>query len=141
VLIQTWLPDHPVLKFVGRGDYRAFYEREIHLRQSLNYPPLGWLVLFGFTSKREEKAHQAAADFTALALPRFPQIEWLGPTPAYRARLKDKHRYQVVMKAPRQMRSAKYPAHERLQKMIAEFRENLPSAVHFFVDVDPMQII
>jgi primosomal protein N' (replication factor Y) len=141
VLIQTWLYDHPVLEFVRRGDYRAFYDREIRLRQGLNYPPLGWMVLFGFTAKKDEHALEAARNFTTFASKRFPKLEWLGPTPAYRARLKDRHRYQVVLKTPRQARMVGSTVRRGLQKIITEFREHLPASVHFFVDVDPMQII
>jgi primosomal protein N' (replication factor Y) len=141
VLIQTWIPKHPVLELVRQGDYRAFYKREIALRQTANYPPLGWMVLFGFTSKQEERAKGAAQDFVAQAVKQFPRLEWLGPTPAYRARLKDRHRFQVVLKAPRQVRAMQSLARKRLVEMIAAFRESLPSTVHFFVDVDPMQMI
>jgi primosomal protein N' (replication factor Y) len=141
VLIQTWMKDHPVLELVRKGDYRAFYTREIRLRQTANYPPLGWMVLFGFTSKKEERAQAAAQKFVSQAAQQFPRLEWLGPTPAYRARLKDRHRFQVVLKAPRQTRAMQSPSRQRLVKMIAAFRESLPSTVHFFVDVDPMQLI
>lgn len=135
------MPGHAVLKLVKEGDYRAFYEREIALRRSLNYPPCGWMVLFAFTARKEEKALQAAQHFLTSAQTRFAGVEWLGPTPAYRPKLKDRYRFQIVLKAPRKARGVDSRMHVELRELIKSFRSNLTSGVHFAVDVDPVQLL
>jgi len=141
VIIQTWLPDHPVLSLVRQGDYRAFYDREIALRRSAQYPPHGWLVLFGFSARTEAQAFSCSGDFAREAAVRLPQAEWLGPTPAPRPRLRDRHRYQVVAKVPRSARAERSPLHRELRALIQSCRQKLPVGVHFTVDVDPIQLL
>lgn len=141
VLIQTWMLGHPILKLVKEGDYRSFYRREIELRRALNWPPCGWLILFSFSARKEERAHKSARQFLDFAQGRLKGVIWLGPTPAYRARLKDKFRYQVVLKAPRKARSVDSDLHLKLREVIRQFREEVSSSVHFTVDVDPVQLL
>jgi primosomal protein N' (replication factor Y) len=141
VIIQTWMPDHPIIKLVEQGSYRAFYDREIELRRALNYPPCGWMVLFTFTSRKEEKALKTAQTFAKLFMETIKGVQWLGPTPAYRARLKDKYRFQVILKAPRQARAVESALHQELGHSINQFRVQVPSSVHFAVDADPVQLL
>src|SRR5690242_7868980 len=40
VLIQTYFPDHYAIQDAVKQDYAAFFEREMHFRHMLAYPPL-----------------------------------------------------------------------------------------------------
>jgi primosomal protein N' (replication factor Y) len=141
VIIQTWLPEHPVLKMVQEQRYEDFFRREIKLRRNLRYPPCGWLILFAFSSKRAEKARAAAHAFLKQAKSGLKEAEWLGPAPCHRARVKDLFRFQILMKAPLSARSTKSDFRKRLKDILSEYRTNLPSPVHFIVDVDPLQML
>ena len=44
VLIQTYQPSHPVLRFVVKHDYEGYYEREIAERERYFYPPFSRIV-------------------------------------------------------------------------------------------------
>ncbi len=141
VLIQTWMPHHPILKLVQAGDYASFYRRDLELRRHLNYPPWGWLVLFGFTALQEARAVSAAQKFLRLAIEHLPKMEWRGPTPAYRLKLKDRHRYQVLLKAPRSARTLQSTTRRKLQEILSQFRSKIPATVQFTIDVDPIQLL
>jgi len=142
VIIQTWIPGHPILKLVKEGDYRAFYDREIALRKPLGYPPPGWMILLAFSSRKEEKALKSAQAFIKLIdQADLKGVQALGPTAAYRPRLKDKYRFQVILKAPRGARSLDSPLNKKLREAIGRFRAEVPSSVHFVVDVDPIQLL
>lgn len=141
VLVQTWLPDHPVLKLVKSGDYSAFFDREIELRRCLNYPPWGWMVLFVFSSKDQEKAHQAAQNFARMARRKTNRDDWMGPTPAFRFRLKDRYRYQVILKTDIRHRNIQSSVHRTLRSLIETTRTDLSKNVHLTVDVDPIQLL
>lgn len=39
VLIQTYCPDHPVIRHVSAHDYLSFYNEELEERRAYNYPP------------------------------------------------------------------------------------------------------
>ncbi len=141
VIIQTWLPEHPVLKLVQEQRYEDFYRREIKLRRNLRYPPCGWLILFSFSSKKAEKAKTSAQLFFRQANNRVQEADWLGPTPCYRSRVKDLFRFQILMKAPLSARSTRSDFRKRLIEVLAQYRANLSSQVHFTVDVDPLQML
>ncbi|MFH1862798.1 MAG: primosomal protein N', partial [bacterium] len=140
VLIQTWIPEHPVLQLVKTGDYKAFYEREIKLRRSLQYPPAGWLVLFKFSGKDQEKTRLTAEKFANLAKARIAAIEWLGPVPAFHSKLKDHYRYHLLLKSPRQQRSLQSGLRKELHEIIGAFRKLPHRGVQLVVDVDPIQL-
>ncbi len=141
VLIQTWMPDHPVLRLVKEGDYEAFYRREIAIRRSLNYPPVGWMVLTVISSAEEADAHQAADEFAHLARNRIPEGEWMGPQPAFRPRIKKQYRYQIVLKTKRAHRVSDSGLRRSLHSLLEDFRERAPRGVQIIVDVDPIQLI
>ena len=43
-IIQTLYPDHYSIQLACRQDYPAFYERELHFRRAMRYPPLVSLI-------------------------------------------------------------------------------------------------
>ncbi len=43
-IVQTLYPDHYSIQLACRQDYPAFYERELHFRQAMRYPPLVSLI-------------------------------------------------------------------------------------------------
>ncbi|MBU6383882.1 MAG: primosomal protein N' [Verrucomicrobia bacterium] len=99
VIIQTFLPDHPTLKWAATQDYLAFYRAEIEERKRFGYPPFCHLVKLLFTHSDEEEARQAAETAyqrMKTALP--PPCEILPVMPAGHAKVKDLYRFQFVIK-------------------------------------------
>ena len=60
VIIQTYLPQDPVIGFAARQDYRAFFENEFRRRRNGLYPPFTVLARLLIESDREEAAVSAA---------------------------------------------------------------------------------
>ncbi len=60
VIIQTYLPNDPVIGFAARQDYRAFFESEFRRRRNGLYPPFTVLARLLIESSREEAAVRAA---------------------------------------------------------------------------------
>lgn len=56
VVIQTYEPDNYALLASARHDYEAFYNREIQMREFMEYPPFTDLIMVNFTSEDEELA-------------------------------------------------------------------------------------
>ena len=101
VLIQTYHPDHYSLVYAQDQDYEGFYQREIRFRQAMSYPPFALLINCLIQDEDLTKAKSYASEL-ARALSAAGQgrdMRVLGPAPAPLARLKDKHRWQVLVKA------------------------------------------
>jgi len=102
VLIQTWMPDQPVMKALAVGDRDRFLEAEAAARRSAGLPPFGRLAALIVSAGDAE-----SADFTARALarsaPQLPGVIVLGPAPAPLAVLRGRHRRRFLLKAGREV--------------------------------------
>jgi primosomal protein N' (replication factor Y) len=101
VVVQTFNPEHYALVAAQKHDFRAFYRDEIQFRRELRYPPFSVLANVLATAGSEAEA-QAAIDAAALAFKtagRGGDVELLGPTAAPIARLKNRFRRHLLLRA------------------------------------------
>src|SRR5213593_4404780 len=61
-IIQTLYPEHYSIQLACRQDYPAFYERELHFRKAMRYPPLVSLVNTVVRARTFSGAMDDAAD-------------------------------------------------------------------------------
>jgi primosomal protein N' (replication factor Y) len=99
-MIQTHMPDHPVMAAIISGDREAFLEREIAMRRAGLLPPFGRLVAL-VVSHRDKDVAQAYAREVARRAPEAQRIEVLGPAEAPLAVIRGRHRWRLLVKAPR----------------------------------------
>jgi len=96
VIIQTYNPDHYVLKTLERGDKEDFYEREMEIRKELNYPPyLHWVRVL-LEGKIKEKVKEIAEEINKKL--KKEKVNFLGPCPCPFSRIKGKYRYHLILK-------------------------------------------
>lgn len=134
VIIQTYQPHHYSVHLAQQHEYTAFYEREIGVRQPLRYPPFSRLVNIRFSGLKEERVEQAAG-LVAGFLCRHPQanrVEILGPSPSPLVKLKDRTRWQLLLKS-------RSPAvlHDLCEALLGEQKKLCPRSVTMSFDVDP----
>jgi primosomal protein N' (replication factor Y) len=102
VLLQTHIPDHYALTLACRQDYAGFYAQEMEFRRTMGYPPMTALVNVLLRDRDFVRASEAARVLAArlrdMADPRF---RVLGPAQAPLARLRQEHRFQVLLKGHR----------------------------------------
>lgn len=129
VVLQTYQPEHPVLQAMLKGDASLFLEAEAEGRQMLGMPPYGRLVAL-IVSGPDAEAVESAARRLAAAAPREGAVEVLGPAPAPLAVLRGRHRWRLLLKAPREV---------KVQPLVRAWLTQVgwPSSVRVQVDVDP----
>jgi primosomal protein N' (replication factor Y) len=100
VFIQTFNPDHYSVRLAGSHDYQSFYQEEIALRQSFSYPPYSRMVNLQISSNVLEKAVKGSEEIGKIArhLAARNKIEVMGPAEAPLARIKGRHRRQILLK-------------------------------------------
>jgi len=102
VLIQTYYPEHYALQDAVRQDYSAFFEREMHFRTMLAYPPLTSLANVIVRDASLERAIQWSRKLSEYFSPHDGRsVRILGPATAPLARLKKEHRFQFLLKSPK----------------------------------------
>ena len=116
-MLQTWQPDHPVIKALLSGDAERFYGQEIGEREMAGLPPFGRLasLIVSGADRGGAEAHARALARAAFALAASPrwrvaplggerrpdEIVLLGPAEAPVAVLRGRHRFRLLAKAPR----------------------------------------
>src|SRR5205814_3738864 len=102
VILQSHWPDHYALQFACAQDYDAFFEREMEFRRTMAYPPVATLVNVVLRS-RDSTEGAAAADVIAARLRALAggHFRVMGPAFAPLARLRQEHRFQVLLKGRR----------------------------------------
>ena len=98
--LQTHQPEHPVMKALILGDREAFYSSEIALREKTGYPPFGRLASLVITAN-DRHAAESYGRTLSLAAPKDEQVRVLGPAEAPIAVVRGRHRFRVLVKAPR----------------------------------------
>ncbi len=134
VVVQTFLPDHYAVRPVVDHDYERFYREELANRRALGYPPCGFLART-VVSGPEEPATREAAGGLAAGVRGMADVEVLGPAPAPLARLRGRHRFQLVVKSGDT--SAVHAAAARLVDAAAR----LPAPLRASVDANPYDML
>jgi len=135
VILQSHLPDHYALRLACEQDYAAFFEREMEFRRTMGYPPgtalLNLVVRGRQAGPAAREADAIAKGLRSLAPGRF---RVLGPASAPLARLRQEHRFQVLLKGSRgAMREA-------VRRVLVE-RYGAVRWPGVAVDVDPVSVM
>ncbi len=133
VILQTFNPEHFVIKSLLEHNYEVFWQEEIKQRQMLNFPPFSHMVRVVFSGENEEKLEKNSSDFARL-LGQGEKICILGPSPAPIHRLKNLFRWQVVIT------SQDLPL---LHSIIAATMQKMVklNGIRIMIDVDPRSLL
>jgi primosomal protein N' (replication factor Y) len=139
VIVQTWDPEHPAVALAARHDVDAFLARELMDRRELGYPPHTRSALVRVDALDESEARSGCARMAEVALAcdavRSGRVLVQGPAPAPIARVRNRWRFRVMLRA-----SDRPPLREALAVVDAA-RGSLPRGVRCSIDVDPVQLL
>ncbi len=103
-ILQTFMPEHYVLKLAAAQNYEKFYSEEITLRRTLAFPPICDICVIGFVGVSEELT-AAAAEYAKQCInslvnqTRFNKpLRVLGPMPFSYGKIGGKYRYRLILK-------------------------------------------
>jgi primosomal protein N' (replication factor Y) len=137
VVVQTLRPGHPSIAAVERHDYAGFMAGELERRRVLGYPPFCRLINLRVDGV-DEAAVERATEGLARRLRRqaaaggLPEDAVLGPAPPAIARLRGRHRRQVLLRA------ADVPRLRALARSAQTEHAALRAAgIRLAIDVDP----
>ncbi len=133
VYLQTFQPEHPVMKALAAWDRDGFVAAEAREREAAGMPPFGRLASLIVSSHDAAEADWAAAVLARTA-PQYSNVRVLGPAPAPLSLLRDRHRRRLLVKADRDV---------DVQAVLRAWIEPLkfPSRVRVGIDVDPYSFL
>ncbi|MDE4173324.1 primosomal protein N' [Phaeobacter sp. PT47_59] len=130
-LLQTFQPEHPVIRAILSGDEEAFWKAEAAERQAAGVPPFGrmaGIILSGpDLAQVFDLGETLARNDGAL---RQIGAQLFGPAPAPIARIRGRHRVRMLVKAAKGA-----PLQEAIARWIAPLR--LKGDLRLSVDIDP----
>lgn len=131
VVIQTSMPEHPVIQQAAKQDYEAFYAQEIESRRALLYPPFTHFAKLTFKGKEAEAIQQYGERFR-LALTHSLSADYgIYPLlPSGYPKINEIYRFQLLIRG-----RAVYPLGEALEALLA--KEPLPRGIRLTIDIDP----
>ena len=133
VFLQTYMPEHPVMQTLIKGDGPGFYASETSQREQHHMPPFGRLAAV-ILSGRDGAAVDAMARQLAHNIPLDPKVTVMGPAPAPYAVLRGRHRQRFLVKTERG-----YNIQQYLRHWLPKTRN--AKGVRIAVDVDPYSFL
>lgn len=132
-LVQTYLPDHPLMQALRKGDRESYLGQEKQIREAAGLPPYGRLAALILSGTEAAEVERFARNLGLIA-PLADGITVLGPAPAPIALVRGRHRWRFLIKAAR---DANVQAFLRLWLKDVKPRGSLALQV----DVDPYNFL
>jgi primosomal protein N' (replication factor Y) len=133
VLLQTYMPEHGVMRAMALGDRERFLAEEKAAREAAHLPPFGRLAALVISGPNPARVDETAR-LLALKSPRAAGVQVLGPAPAPLATLRGQHRRRFLVKAGREARLQPY-----IRQWLGAVK--VPSGVRIKVDIDPYSFL
>ncbi len=130
-LLQTFQPEHPVIRAILAGDEEAFWKAEAGERRHAGVPPYGRMagIILSSTDVQEvfDLGNALARNDGAL---REIGAQVFGPAPAPIARVRGRHRVRLLVKADKAA-----PLQAAVARWVGQYK--LKGDMRLAVDIDP----
>ncbi|SHL31661.1 replication restart DNA helicase PriA [Roseovarius litoreus] len=134
-LLQTFQPEHPVIRAILSGDEEGFWRAEAEERRHAGVPPYGRMAGIILSSTDAREVFDFATELARRDAPlRAVGAQVFGPAPAPIARIRGRHRVRLLVKAARGV---------ALQGAVAQWVAQLkpPGQLRLSIDIDPQSFL
>jgi primosomal protein N' (replication factor Y) len=130
-LLQTYQPEHPVIRAILSGEEEAFWRAEAAERKAAGVPPYGRMAGIVLSSTDVQLVFDFAAELARRDAPlRRIGARVFGPAPAPIARIRGRHRVRLLVKADKAA-----PLQAALADWVAQIKP--PRDLRLAIDIDP----
>ncbi|MCA1053460.1 primosomal protein N' [Rossellomorea aquimaris] len=134
VVIQTYTPEHYSIELASEHDYDRFYSQEMMMRKMGNYPPFYYITLITLSHEDLMQVVSIAERLSGFIRSRLSQSTIiLGPSASPIPRIKNRYRYQCLIKYKREPNLA-----STLKTVLDQFQQQYASqGLSISIDVNP----
>ncbi|MGN7611136.1 replication restart helicase PriA [Magnetococcales bacterium HHB-1] len=136
VLVQTYDPEHYTVSYAMQHDLINFAEEEKIFRESAEYPPFNRIALFRFSCRQQKKGEDFCEALSEIIPEEDEEIAVLGPSPAPLEKLRDRFRWQLLVKE-----KTRGKLHRFLTPFIRDVERLAKSSIRWDIDIDPYSFI
>ena len=126
VVIQTYMPDNPLLKAAVDKDWVNFYEGELAERKLFTFPPYCYLLKLTCRRATSVSAARTAQELANKLHSTHQKILIEGPTPGFHEKSQNKFAWQLIIKT-------------KERSKLTQIIRSLPSGWSY--DIDPMNLL
>ena len=138
VFLQTFNPKHFVYRFVANKNYEAFFDQEISVRETTNFPPYAVIVRLLISHEKEDMAYQKTKNIFEALKPLKEEfgenIVFLNAMASPFTRLKNKYRFQVLMRFTKQIKD------DIMKKIYQTVNIHQDGKCQIFVEINPSSL-
>lgn len=140
VIIQTHQPDHYAISLAAGNNYEGLVERELAVREEVVFPPYCRLVFIIVEDQEDQSARKSCTSIVDIARSwcrahdQTKSLEVLGPAPAPLERLRDRYRWQILLKSTQLQ-----PLHGLIDWISTTYQPKAETRV--IVDIDPENML
>ncbi len=127
VIVQTYHPDHPSIKYGIKQDFDSFFDYEIKRRKQLNYPPFCFMLKLKVSYKTETTVLKHANELARMIKTNFPKLDIAGPAPSFYEKAGGKISWQLIIKSKNR---------SELERII-----DLLPTTNWQYDIDPINLL
>ena len=132
VVIQTCMSENSTIQHASRQDFESFYEEEIAVRELFRYPPLNSMAKIALSGTNERQVEALANEVRNAIAGHLSRDYELHPVvPAGYAKVKDRYRFQFLIRGPSVQQISQ--AIEKVQP-----RRMISKTVRLHIDINPM---
>ena len=142
VVIQTGMENHYAIQYAKNHDFKGFYAQESSYRKEAGYPPFARLIKIGISSDNMKEVNQMSRDIVSrLKINSNDYYTVFGPAPAPVARLKNKYRWQILLKVNIQKDRSGVKVRKLLKTVLDQPVFSKKGPQNISVDVDPIDMM
>ncbi|WP_242226252.1 primosomal protein N' [Bacillus cereus group sp. BfR-BA-01358] len=137
VIIQTYTPEHYSIELAKNQQYDVFFDQEMQMRRTRQYPPYYYVVLVTVSHPELLKAVQVTEKIVGhLRSHCSQQTMVLGPVASAIPRIKDRYRYQCMIKYKREQNL------KNVLKMVNEhYQAEMQKELQISIDFNPTMLM
>ena len=100
VIIQSYKPNNFVIQSAKNNDYNTFYNHELNLRKSFNYPPYKNIITIKIINESRSKTINVSKKLYKELVDKIykDNVDIIGPNPCKISRINNKFRYNILIK-------------------------------------------
>lgn len=132
-IIQTYMPDEFCIETAKEQNYMKFYNKEINIREKLNYPPFYDIIITIITGQKEEIVKSEVSKLYELFKKSFSPYS---PVPAPITKINGEYRWRILIKD----NIDEFKIRD-LDRIMNEYRKNQDSSVKVSIDINPNNML
>ena len=136
VIIQTFHPENPAIKYALEQDVDGFYEEELEVRRQTGFPPFSRMVNLVLRGRNQKKVEEETHRLEKLIqeLDSHQDVEMLASSECPLEKIASNYRYHLLVSG-----NDAAKVHYLVAKALSSYTP--ASSVYLEVDLDPLQLL